>query len=88
MSSSFYLWAALMMLVVLGLIREARKSRPITARTEEAASKALPVIGEIAVSQHTQRFGRPPSNVPKRGGVRASWYPQTKAGKKVESEKK
>jgi len=64
--------------VVIGLVLAARRSRIVQDAAEDAASQALPEIGNIAEKKHFARFGRASTNAP---GESNSWYPEVKKGR-------
>lgn len=75
---TFIIWIVAMLIAVGLLVIVGHRGKTQASKTEQVAQEALPTIGGIAERQHTMRFGRPPSNVPVRAGVKDSWYPPTK----------
>jgi hypothetical protein len=74
---SFIAWSVFMVLIIIGLVWSARKSREIREEVEDVASKALPEIGGIAEKRYSKRFGRAATDAPGSNG-QGSWYPEAK----------
>lgn len=72
---SFTAWCVVFLIVLVGLVFAARRSKGVQDATEDCASKALPEIGGIAEKKHVERFGRAATDAP---GASGSWYPEVK----------